>query len=207
MTISFPVLGKFSTIISSNIFSDPFFFSYSGTPIIRMLVCLVLSQRSLRLSSILFILFTLFCFLAVISTILSSSSLIRSSASVTLLLIPSSVFFHLSYCIVHLCLFFISSRSLLNISFIFSVHACIIFPRFWITFTIITLNSFQVDCLFPLFIWSCRFLPFCFICDIFFCHLISFFNEWDCVPVLLVVWPEASNTGVCRLLGRAGSWC
>ena len=34
-----------------------------------------------------------------------------------------------------------------------------------------------------------------------------FFNEWDCVSVLLVVWPEASNTGVCRLLRRAGSWC
>ena len=73
------------------IFSDPFFFSSSsGTPIIRMLVCLVLS---LRLSSILFILFYLFCSLADISTILSSSSLIRSSASVILLLIPSSVFF------------------------------------------------------------------------------------------------------------------
>ena len=35
VTISFPMLGKFSTIISSDIFSDPFFFSsYSGTPII-----------------------------------------------------------------------------------------------------------------------------------------------------------------------------
>ena len=33
VTISFPMLGKFSTIISSNIFSDPFFFSSSsGTP-------------------------------------------------------------------------------------------------------------------------------------------------------------------------------
>ena len=83
VTISFPILGKFSTIISSSIFSDPFFFSScSGTPIIQMLVRLVLLERSLRLSSILFILFSLFCSLAVISTILSSSSLIRSSASV-----------------------------------------------------------------------------------------------------------------------------
>ena len=58
VTISFPLLGKFSTVISSNIFSDPFFFPcFSGTPIIRILVHLVLSQRSLRLSSILFILF------------------------------------------------------------------------------------------------------------------------------------------------------
>ena len=35
MTVSFPVLGKFSTKISSNIFSGPSSFSYSGTPIIK----------------------------------------------------------------------------------------------------------------------------------------------------------------------------
>ena len=46
-----------------------------------------------RLSSVLFILFTLFCYSEVISTILSSSSLIHSSASDILLLIPSRVFF------------------------------------------------------------------------------------------------------------------
>ena len=50
-----------------------FFFSI---PIIWMLVLLILSQKSLRLSSVLFILFILFCSLDVISTILSSSSLI-----------------------------------------------------------------------------------------------------------------------------------
>ena len=92
LTISFPMLGKFSTIISSNIFSDPFFFFSYGTPKIRMLVHLMLSQRSLRLSSILFILFSLFCSAVVISTILSSRSLIHSSASVILLLIPSREF-------------------------------------------------------------------------------------------------------------------
>ena len=93
LTISFPMLGKFSTISSSNIFSDPLFFSYSsGTPIIQMLVCLILSQRFLRLSSILFSLFSLLCSSAFIYIILSSSSLIYS-ASVTLLLFPSSVFF------------------------------------------------------------------------------------------------------------------
>ena len=42
----------------------------------------VLSYRSLRLSSVLFILFTLFCSSDVISIILSSISLIRSSAGV-----------------------------------------------------------------------------------------------------------------------------
>ena len=93
LAISFSMLGKFSTIISSKIFSYPFFFSSSsGIPIIQMLVCLILSQRSLRLSSDLFILFTLFCSSEVISIILSSSSLIHSSASDILLLIPSRVF-------------------------------------------------------------------------------------------------------------------
>jgi len=58
-----------------------------------MLVCLKWSQRSLRLSSALFILFTLSCFSKVISSISSSSSWIRSSASDTLLLISSRVFF------------------------------------------------------------------------------------------------------------------
>ena len=56
--ISFPILGKFSTITSSSIFSWSFFLSSSSrTPMIRMLGCLTLSWRSLRLSSFLLILF------------------------------------------------------------------------------------------------------------------------------------------------------
>src|SRR5574337_919576 len=59
VAVSFPILGKFSTIISSSIFSCPFFLSYSsGTLKIRMFGCLTLSQRSLRLPSFLFILFS-----------------------------------------------------------------------------------------------------------------------------------------------------
>ena len=93
LAISFSMLGKFSTIISSKSFSYPFFFSSSsGTPIIQMLMHLILSQRSLRLSSVLFISFTLFCSSEVISSILSFSSLIHSSVSDILLLIPSRVF-------------------------------------------------------------------------------------------------------------------
>ena len=68
MTISFPILGKFLTMSSSNIFfkSVPFSFSsFSWTPVIQMFVHLMLSQRSLRLSSFLFILFSLFCSAAV----------------------------------------------------------------------------------------------------------------------------------------------
>ena len=75
LTTSFPMFGKFSSIFSLNIFSGPFSLSSpSGTPIIQMLVHLMLSQRSLRLS-FLFILFFFFfpalCYVAVISTILA----------------------------------------------------------------------------------------------------------------------------------------
>ena len=92
-----------------------------------------------------------------ISTMLSSTPLILSSASVILLLIPSRV---LLISVIGLFiidwLFFISSRSLLNISCIFSIlvsslFICnsILFSRFWIIFTITILNSFQVDFLSP----------------------------------------------------------
>ena len=74
----------------------------------------------------LFILFYMFCFVAVISTLQSSRSFICSSASVMMLLIPSSVLF--------ICLFF---NSLVNISCIFSIFASILFLRSWIIFTII----------------------------------------------------------------------
>ena len=61
--ISFPILGKFSTIISSSIFSWSLFLpSSSGTPMTQMLGCLTLSQRSLKLSSFLLIPFSLFLF-------------------------------------------------------------------------------------------------------------------------------------------------
>ena len=60
---SFPILGKFLTIISSNIFSYPLILSSSSqTPMIQML-CLMLSQRSLRLFSFLLILFFLLRFI------------------------------------------------------------------------------------------------------------------------------------------------
>jgi len=61
--ISFPILGKFSTIISSSIFSRSFFLSSSGIPMIRMLEHLTLSQRSMRLSSFLLIRFPFSCLL------------------------------------------------------------------------------------------------------------------------------------------------
>ena len=77
-----------------------------------MLVHLILSQRSLRLSLVLFILFTLLCSSELISTILSSSSLIHSPASDILQLIPSRVFLiSVIVLFVTVCLFFNSSGS------------------------------------------------------------------------------------------------
>ena len=76
--ISCPILGKISTIISS-IFSWSFFLSSSsGTPMIQMLGHLTLSQRSLRLSSFLLILFSFFLSVSFISTLLSSTSSFHS---------------------------------------------------------------------------------------------------------------------------------
>ena len=93
VTILFPILGNFSTIISSSIFAWSFFLSSSsGTSMIQMVGRLTLSQRSLRLSSFLLILFSFFPSVSFISTILSSTSFILSSASVILLLVPSRVF-------------------------------------------------------------------------------------------------------------------
>ena len=152
---------------------NPFFFySSSGTPVIQMLVHLILSQRSLRLSSVLFILFTLFCSSEIISTILSSSSLIHSSASDILLLIPSRVFLiSVIVLFVSECLFFNSYRSLSIGSCIFSI----LFSKFWIIFTIIILNSFSGSLpVSSLFIWASVFLICSFICVVFFCLFIIF---------------------------------
>ena len=86
VTISFPLLEKFLTVISSDICSGHLYFSSSfGTPIVQMLVHLMLSQSSLILFSFLFILFSLFCSTVEISIILSSRLLVHSSVSVVLL--------------------------------------------------------------------------------------------------------------------------
>ena len=96
--ISFPILGKFSTIISSSIFSWSFLLSSSsGIPIIQMLERFVLSWRSLRLSSFLLILFCFFLSDSFISTILSSLSLILSYSTICCLQSVSD----LIYCIIH----------------------------------------------------------------------------------------------------------
>ena len=121
--------------------------SSSGTVITQMLVHLILSQRSLRLSSILFIPFPSFCSSGVISTILSSSLLIHSSASVILLLVPSRVFL-ISVIVLFIsgCLFFISSMSLVIVLNVFNCVKCFFhflhsFSSLQSIFTIFILNS------------------------------------------------------------------
>jgi len=137
-----------------------------------MMVCLILPQRSLRLCSILFILFTLFYSSEVIPTILSSSSLIRSSASDILLLIPCRILLMSTIVLfVSVCLFFNSYSSLLNESCIFSI----LFSRFLTIFGII-LNYFSVS--FPIsssFIWTSMFLVCSFISVVFISLFIIFF--------------------------------
>ena len=91
----FLMLGKFSAIISSNIFSGSFS-SPSGTPIMQMLLHYNIhkSQRSLRLSSFNSFFFILFCG-SDFHHFCLPAHLFNYSASVILLLIPSNVFFAL----------------------------------------------------------------------------------------------------------------
>ena len=85
--------------------------SHKGSPIIRMLVHLIFSQSSLRLSWFSFLhSFYFILLLEVISTILSYSWLIYSSASDILLLITSRVFLILVI-VLPVCLFFNSSSA------------------------------------------------------------------------------------------------
>ena len=105
MNDSFAKLGKFSAIISSNIFSISFS-SSSGTHILPILLHLKLSLCYLRLSSFLFILFSLFCSTSVISTNLSSTSL--------MLLLPVSYY----------CFIFVNFFILV---IVFFISVCLIF--------------------------------------------------------------------------------
>ena len=95
---------------------------------VGILMHLILSQISLRLSSVLFLLFTLFCSLAVISSILPSSLLSLSSASNSLLLTYFRVFLiSVVMLFVSVSLFFNSSRGF----FIDSCTFSILFSKCW----------------------------------------------------------------------------
>ena len=142
-------------------------------------------QRSLRLSSFLVILFSLFCSALVISNILSSNLLIHSSTSVFLLLIPSNVFLiSVIVLLVADCLFFKPSRSLLT-HFSYLLNLCLQFIYLCLHFIskilnhlyYITLNSFSGRLLiFSSFVLSYVFLPYSFIFCMFL-YLFILFNS------------------------------
>ena len=99
VTISLSILGNFSTIISLSIFSWPFFLSSSsGTPMIQMLWSFTLSQRSLRLSSFLLILFSSVLHLFLPFYLLPHLSYLLPPLNYCWF--PQSVFY-LIYCIIH----------------------------------------------------------------------------------------------------------
>ena len=87
------VMEVFSYYLSKYFLRSCFALFSFWTPMMQMLAHLILYQRSFRLSSFLFTLFSIFCSVVMISTTLSSRLLICSSTSVILLLVPSSVFF------------------------------------------------------------------------------------------------------------------
>ena len=155
VTISFPLLGKFFTIISSNTFSDLFsFFSSSLTPIIQMLAHLM-SQEFLMLPSSVFIL--LFELLPPLYLLTHVSVLPQLFC----------YWFHLvNFSFQLLCflsrIVVSSSRFLLNVSWIILNHASILFLRSWnlrifqnywnLIFTAISLHPFSGRLpIFPLF--------------------------------------------------------
>ena len=103
-SVSFPRLGKFSVIVSSNKLSSSFSLSSPGTPVMQMLVCLMLSRGLFNYPHFLkfFFLFSLSDFT------LTTSLLICSSVSSNLLLLPSSIFLNFRYCILRPRLVYIS---------------------------------------------------------------------------------------------------
>ena len=103
----------------------------SGIPIMLMLVCLMLSPKSLRLSSFLGITFSFCCSNWVISTTLYSRFLVCPSTSSNLLLIPLVYFsFQLLYSSVLISSFlyfvsFIYLFILINLFILFYFFGCI----------------------------------------------------------------------------------
>ena len=106
------------------IFSWPFFLpSSSGTPMIQMLGHLTLSQRSLRLSSFLLILYSFFLSASFISTVLSSTALILSLPQLFYCWFPPECFWSqlLDYSLLIDSFVFLLGPSRLNFSCIFSI--------------------------------------------------------------------------------------
>ena len=121
VSISFPVLGRFSTIISSSIFSWPFFFVFFffwNSYDLNVGAFNIVPEVS-EVVLISFLLFFLLCFIYFHHSIFHLTYPIFCLSYSTVGFLQSV--FDLSYCIFHYWMtFFIYSRSLLNISCIFS---------------------------------------------------------------------------------------
>ena len=159
------------------------------------------------LSLYLFIIFSFFS-IAVISTNLSSRSLIHSSTSFILILIPCSVFLlHLLYCSSGVFLFFKSSSSLLNFSFIFLVCAAFFFQDLGSFLLLLLWIIFQVNCLSPLHLVVLQRFYLVSLSGMYF-SVISFCLTFCicglCSACCRIVVPLAS--GVCHMVGGSGSF-
>ena len=155
------MLVEFSAIIFSNKFSSPFsLFSTPGTPVIWKLVCLMLSQRCLKLFS--FFKFLLFCSDGVISITLSHSSLFCFYVSIYLLLTPFSLF--LFYSLYSSSLFdSLLYFPTLLLNFCVLPFFCIFWASLWSFLRLLIYTSFSS---------LSEVLPCSFIWNIFLCLLI-----------------------------------
>ena len=144
ISVSFFSLGMFSALHLQICFLPPFLPSAPETPITWTLVHLM-SQRSVLTSYSFFF----FYLASVISTTLSSAGWFIPESS-NLLLIPYSVFFHFTYCILHLWLvFFMFSHSLLKTSH-FSLCSSVLSWGLWSSLWSWPWTLYQVDRLSPL---------------------------------------------------------
>ena len=124
----FPDQGSFQLLcLQICSLSPPFFVFAFWDSSIASVICLMLSQRSLKLFSFVFIFISFFLFRIRISTALSSSSLMGFSVLFILLLI-STVYFSIVLFFISGWLLFIFSNSLLQTSiFLLHVHSSLKF--------------------------------------------------------------------------------
>ena len=98
--------------------------SPSGSLMMQMLLCLMLSQTFFRLFSFLLMLFSFWCSACMLTVILSSNLQIWSTVSHNFLLIHFIVFFHFRYCILHFWMvLFYGFYFILNTIFKFSLRS------------------------------------------------------------------------------------
>ena len=186
MSISFPMLGKFLDIMPSNRFSTPFFL-FGGT--LRMLVHLMLSHRSLDVSSFLKSFFFLFwfklsdCHYSVFQLAYPLHCIMKSTV-LYFFFISVIVFFSSAY------FFFLFCMPLLNIL------PCppILHPSSSSIFVVIALNSLLGRRLVSTLLSPSKILPCCFILNLFVSCLV--------LPVLCFCLCKLGRSVACPDLGN-----